>query len=315
VTPGRRAAIDVAVVHEDGTGSNGNRPGPLVDALASATGVTYGRLVPRAVAANGSAADDGWVGVDELLVDPVRLGPVLEASGRRFRSVDRELLSAQVARESVSALVAGAVHLWAEQRLLPDLTAANVMLREGDRSIQVGLRSLRAAVLPGDPLAAQPGVEVIEEAEMFTRLLDRVIGHPVASGAVPPGRSDRVAAVASVIATVRRVVRCGDRHLWGTAALAAGSALANASHTVGHRADRDRRALFAARADLARTVELVTVDDTLGGEITFPIRRTCCLLYKLPDRKQCGTCSLRDHDFCLTWSADHYREERRRHCT
>lgn len=310
MNPARRGATVTRVAVAPA--SNRGRRSRSAGVLAAAAGAVPGRLAPAPLGRRGSTVGDGWVGVDELLADPAWLDPLLEGTRRRFRSDDRALLCAQIARESVSILVTAAVHLWAGQRRLLDLSAANVAVREGEERLEAGVRHLRAAVLPGDPLAGQPGVDVVDEEVLFGRLVDQVIGHPVRAGAVPPGPPDRVAAVAAVIATIRRAVRCGDRHLWGTAALAAGSALASVSHTVGERADRDRAALFAARPDLARTVELVTVDDTVGGEVTFPLRRTCCLLYKLPDRTQCGTCSLRDHDFCVTWTADYHRQERRR---
>lgn len=284
----------------------------LAEVLAPAAAAAHGWLVSTPLGCNGATAGAGWVGVDELLADPSRIDPLLEATGRRFRSDDRALLVAQVAREAVSALVTAAVHLWAGQRRLPALDAATVALRATPTSTQVGLRRLRLAVLPGDPLAGRSDVEVADEPGLLGRLLDRVIGHPMPSRAVPVGPAHDLAAVAGVIAAVRRAVRCGDRHLWGTAALAAGTALTAASHTAGARADRDRAALFASRPDLARTVELVTVDDGLGGEVTFPLRRTCCLLYKLPGRTQCGTCSLRDHDACVAWTAGYHRSERRR---
>jgi hypothetical protein len=282
--------------------------------LEPVVAATYGRLVPAPVGrngANGSAARTGWVGVDELADDPSSLDLLLEGSGSRFRSDDRALLSAQLVRESVATLVTTAVRLWAHDRRLPQLGAGDVALREGEHATQVGLRHLRLAVLAGDPLAGLPGVEVLDEEGMFERLLHQAIGHPVPAGALPGGPLDRRSAVATIIAAVRRAVRCGDRHLWGTAALTAGSALAAVSHTIGPRADDDRRRLFAARPDLARTVELVTVDDRVGGELTFALRRTCCLLFKLPDRTQCGTCSLHDHDACLAWTADYHRRERR----
>jgi FhuF 2Fe-2S C-terminal domain len=295
--------------------------GPLSPGLAGVllplVGPTYGRLVPVPVGPDDVARDgrqgSGWIGVDELVAargQPSPLSSLVEASGRRFGSDNEMLLTAQIARESVATLVTVGVHLWAHHRRLPNLSAANVALRAAPETTQVGVRRLRLAVLEGDPLTGQPGVEVVAEAAMFERLLHQAVGWPVPSGAVPGGPPAQVAAVAAVIATVRRAVRCGDRHLWGTAALAAARALAVASHTDQARAERDRHQLFAARPDLARTVELVTADDDLGGEITFAIRRTCCLLFKLPGQAQCGTCSLHDHDACAAWTAEYHRQER-----
>jgi hypothetical protein len=308
-----QAARAAASAADRSPGGNGSHDHGLGDVLAVAAAAAHDRLVATPVGRNGSTAGDGWVGVDEMLADPTRLDLLLEHSGRRFGSDDRMLLSAQVARGAVSALVTTGVQLWATDRRLLDMSAANVALREDELATQVGLRSPRLAVLPGDCLAGRPGVEVLDDDAMFDRLLHQVVGYPVPSGELPAGPPDRSAAVAAIVATVRRAVRCGDRHFWGTAGLAAGSALTAASHRHGTRADGDRDRLFAARPDLARTVELVTIDDTLGGEITFPLRRTCCLLYKLPDKLQCGTCSLRDHDTCVGWTGDYHREERRQH--
>jgi hypothetical protein len=302
------------------------------DVLAGLSALVHDRLAPVTV---GGATEGGWIGLDHLLRDPRALAPLVAVSGgRRFRSDDWALVVAQVARESIQVLVTAAVTLWTRDRRLFDMSAANVVLREGAVATEVGLRRARLAVLAGDPLAplaslarrdatgahvradveseVESEVEVVTEAEMLHRLAERVIGRPVPLGAVPRGPADQVAPVAAIVATVRRTVRSGQRHLWGTAGLAIGSTLASASHAIGERADRDRDALFAARRDLARTVDLTTVDDALGGTVTFALRRTCCLLLKLPDEAQCGTCSLRDHDACVARMTDWHRAERRR---
>jgi hypothetical protein len=241
--------------------------------------------------------------VDLLLADPTTVGPLVRAAGSgRLGSDDGGLVLAQVAREAIAVLVAAGVHAWATARRVPDLSAANVVLRDGPSGIVAGMRRPVWAVLPPDAgMAADAGsdVEVLEEPKLFARFLERVLGDPAPLGAVPPGPADRVAAVAAVVATVRRTVRTGDRHLWGTAALTLASTLTRLSHTLGPRADDDRRRLLAARPDLARTIELVTVPDHAGSDVTFAVRRTCCLLLKLPAGHQCGTCSLRERDACI----------------
>lgn len=289
--------------------------------LAAASAAVYGRLHPVPLGEPGDPEnpDDGhgpWLSVADLLVDPDRLERLVETAGRRFRSDDRALVVAQVARESVAALTTVAVDLWARQRRLFDLSSANVLLRAGGEAVVPGLRRAALATLVEDPLAERPGVQVVSEAELFDRLVDQSLGYPVPAGETPPGRPASIAAVSAIIAAVRRVVRCGDRHLWGSAALAAANALVTASHTVGPRADQDRLELLGARPDLARTIELVTVDDELDdgrcGEITFARRRTCCLLFKLPDNRQCSTCSLGDRATQLAGLSTWYRSERRR---
>jgi hypothetical protein len=287
--------------------SGPNHLGGRVDGeLAAASAFVYGRLAPQVVPGD----DPSWLGVDELLDEPHRIGRLVRAAGRsRFASDDWGLVVAQVTRETVSVLVTVAVHLWATQRRLFDFSAANVLLRDGPDGVRVALRRPTIAVLPGDVLTrvdADDPVDVLDEAKLFDRLVLRVLGEPLELGATPTGPADQVAAVATVIAAVRRTMRSGGRHLWGSAALAVASTLTHVSHTHGARADRDRAAILAARPDLARTIELVTVPDDAGGEVTFPLRRTCCLLLKLPGATQCGTCSLRDRAYCIdlmtTWA-------------
>lgn len=116
--------------------------------------------------------------------------------------------------------------------------------------------------------------------------------------------------VTATVDALRRVERVGRRHLWGSVALAVVNTLASLSHRPGSRADADRVALLARRPDLARTLDVVTVDDAAGGEITYAIRRTCCLLVKLPGSTRCGTCSLRPREERITACDQHYRAER-----
>jgi hypothetical protein len=229
--------------------------------------------------------------VADLLLDPDDIDPLVDAVGRRFGSADRKLLLAQVARESIAAIVTTAVELWADQRCVVDLSAANVVLRAGDDRVEIEV--------------CDPTRSVGSEAEMLDHLVDQVIGYPVEAGAVPPGQPGSVAAVAAIVATVRRLVRSGDRHLWGTAALAVVSTLARLRHALGEQADRDRVAVLGTRPDLARTLELVTVGE--DDVPTFALRRTCCLLLKLPGGPQCGTCSLGDRDVQIARIADWHR--------
>lgn len=268
--------------------------------------------------------------MEGLLTRPDDLLPLAEAVGRdRFRSDDHTLVLAQVAREAVAVLTSAAVHTWSCQRRLLDLSAANVVLRDGETALLAGLRQPALAVLADDPLAGRPGVEVVDEITMFDRLVRGTLGQPLPPGTLPQGEPEQVAALTAIVAAVRQLVRCGDRHLWGSIALAVATTFTRASHVVGEHADRDREAVLSARPDLARTIELVTLHDGCSGAgkcdgiddggdadtgdgdpLTFALRRTCCLLYKLPDGLQCATCSLLDQD-CRTASlAEWHRAER-----
>lgn len=257
----------------------------------------YGRLRPLPLGPNPRARSGEWVVVagafgDRSVLDPLvdaRSGP-LGASGSPG---DRELVVAQVVREATSVLAHAAVALWARQRRLFDWSAANVAMTAGPVGVDVGLLDASLTVGSGDPLAGAPGVGLAGDEELFDRLLRIGLGEPVASGELPAGPPGDASAVATVIAAGRRRVRSGDRHLWGNVALAVANALIRPGPAVD--VDADRAALFGARPDLVRTIELCTVA-THGGPVTFPIRRTCCLLYKLPPGLKCTTCSLADRD-------------------
>jgi len=251
--------------------------------LARASALVYGRLAPRPVRPGGA----GWAAVDDL-------ESLVRAAAPRFGSADPGLVAAQVAREAISVLVTVGMEMLITRRRLLDLSAANVLLREGPEGVVVGLRD-----------AVVVGLDDMDEAKLFDRFDRLVVGEPLPLGATPAGPADQVAAVAAVIAAVRRTVRSGSRHLWGTAALAV------ASTAVVTGADHDRDRILRSRPDLARTIELVTVPDD-DAPLTFPLRRTCCLLYKLPPHDQCGTCSLRDRAYCLTLMTTWSRTERLR---
>lgn len=302
---------------------------PLLDVLAAvsaAVGPHGFHPAPVDDAAGDAALRTRWIGVDEVLAEPDRLLELVQAAGqRRFRSDDTGLVLAQVARESIASLATAAVGLWSQERRLLGLSAADVALAEGDEQVVVGLRRVSLAVLPDDPLAAdgpRPGVTIVDEDTMLAHLLDGVLGVALPAGEMPAGPPDAVPALATTIAATRAVVRCGERHLWGSAALGASCALTTVSHALGKSADLDRERLFRARPDLARTLTLLTVDHRgtplaqplLHDEtITFAVRKTCCLLTKLPAAEQCGTCSLRDQPECRRTLTDWYVAERREH--
>jgi hypothetical protein len=255
-----------------------------------------GRL---ASAPAGPGADGGGVRVDALLADG-RLFPALtRAAGPRFESDDRALVGAQLVREWVAAITAAAVTTWGRDRRLFDWSARNVLVRSDGT---VALRRADLLVLPDDELAGLPGVTVTSKQGLLDGLLDGALGRD-------PGDS----AVATVIAAARRAVRSGDRHYWGTVAVTAANTLTTVSHEVGPRADWYRELILARRPDLARTVEVLTVDDGHGDTVSCARRLTCCLLVKLPGAVQCGTCNLRDRDQCAAAVAAWARAERARH--
>jgi hypothetical protein len=276
-----------------GTPNNREHAATIRELLADLSRRLGGRLAPE------PAGTRGWVSLDDVLDDEGCFPALARAAGARFLSDDVALVSAQLVREWISTIAEAAVIAWGRQRRLLDWTAGNVAVRT-DGSRTVGLRRLGVLVLPDDELAGLPGVTVCSEDEMVDALLERALGRSTP------------AAVAAVVTAARRAVRSGDRHYWGTAGLAVANGLTAVSHEVGPRADRDRALLLGRRPDLARTVEVLTVDDGLGSGDTVSCARrlTCCLLVKLPGGVQCGTCNLRDRDECVASLAAWARAER-----
>lgn len=270
-------------------------PAPIADVLRTASTAAYGRLAADVV---DPSRMPGWVRLADLQRRPDVLAELAERVGEdRFCSPDRALALAQVAREAIAVVVTVATRTWGCQRRLLDLGVDNIALHDGPSAVIAGLRRPRLAVLADDPLAGHRDVEVLDEATMVSRLLEDVLGHPIGG---TDSSTEPTGSVATIVATARRLRTMGERHLWGTAALAVAGALTEASHVVGSRADDDRARLFAQRPDLARLIDLVTVADTTGQPLTFAVRRTCCLLYKIPPGTQCATCSLRDPEDQVT---------------
>lgn len=293
-------------------------PATVPAVLQTASAATNGRLVP---CATGIAPGLGWIGASELVSRPERLHELADAAGRdRFHSDERCLVLHQVCREAVTSLAKALIDTWCRQRRLLDVRATNVALSESRTGTMVGLKKAGLMVLPGDLLAGHPGVQVTDETTMFRHLVD-ALGYRLPAEEAAPAAA--LSATATIIAATKRLARSGDRHLWGSLAAAVASGLTRAGHVVGGRADRDLDAILAARPDLAGTIELVTVPDACDpadpggagaepdGSITFALRRTCCLLYKMPGGTHCSTCSLRDRDCRAAELAEWYRAERR----
>jgi hypothetical protein len=276
-----------------GTPNNRDDVATVSGLLADLSCRLGGRLAPAPVTTHG------WVSLADVVDDEGCFPALARAAGPRFMSDDVALVGAQLVREWVATVTEAAVTTWGRERRLFEWTAGNVLVRtDGTRT--VGLRRLDVLVLPDDELAGSQGVTVTSPEGMVDALLERVVGRSLPAG------------VAAVVTAARRAVRSGARHYWGTAGLAVANALTAVSHEVGARADRDRALLLALRPDLARTVEVLTVDDGLGtGDTVSCARRlTCCLLVKLPGEVQCGTCNLRDRDECVASMAAWARAER-----
>jgi hypothetical protein len=156
---------------------------------------------------------------------------------------------------------------YATARRIPDMSAGNVLVRLHGAApfVEIGLRSPRVAVTPGDPLAGRPGVEVVDDLPGYLRrtLVD---GHlrPVLEG-------------------LHGLVRVGRRTLLGSLASA-----------VAYSLTRSADALPGPIAPTAATL-LTALDVESLVEITPQLRvqrRTCCLAFTLPEPKICTGCCI-----------------------
>lgn len=248
---------------------------PQGEVLARALPHAHGHVV------DGVDAQGEWSPLVALL-EPDRLRRAIADRAARTSTSDDVAVGSVLCRDLIAPLVRVAVAAWSEDRVVLDVSCANVAVDLGGERPRLALR--------------RPGGSGPTDDD--TALLDRV---------------ERVvldAAVGPVVDALRVVVRVGGRHLWGSAALAVVNTLATLSHRPGSRADADRAALLARRPDLERLVDVVSVPDGRGGTITYAIRRTCCLLAKLPRAEMCGTCSLRPRPERIASCDEHYRAER-----
>lgn len=227
-----------------------------------------------------AASGRGWTPLRDALA-PAALGAAV-ARGCERTGGDEAVVGSLLVRDLLVPVTRLAVAAWRDDRLVLDVSAANLGVDLGSDEPRLSLVEWR-------------GVGPSEDDEL---LLDHLEGWLL----------DDTANL--VVEALRVVVRVGARHLWGSVALAVVNTLATIGRSFPERADRDRDALLARRPDLAALVELVRTDDGAGGTITYAIRRTCCLLVKLPTGRMCGTCSLRPRGERIDACNEHFRAGR-----
>jgi len=156
---------------------------------------------------------------------------------------------------------------YAAARRIPDMSAGNVLVRlhVAPPFLEIGLRSSRIAVTPGDPMAGRPGVETVADLPGHLR-------HTLVDGHLGP-----------VLEGLHGLVRVGRRTLLGS--LASG---------VAYSLTRSADALPGPIAPTAATLltalgveQLVEITPQLGVQ-----RRTCCLAFTLPEPKICAGCCI-----------------------
>ena len=227
------------------------------------------------VAGDPSAGDGtGWCRLDEALSDDRVIDEwfesLLKGEGNWWGDVTGELLAyylpSVIADSATKALVA-------ERRVWP-IEAADLAVRQSPEGWfnGIALRSTRVRVLPDDPDADHPDVEVVaDEATLRTVLVEELV--PL---------------LTSIFAALRTRAPYGIRGMWGN--FADGIAHAALWRVRKNGADADARAAFATAmaliAELASRVPLSKARPRLesvpwsGGTGWIAIKTTCCLLYK-----------------------------------
>jgi ferric iron reductase protein FhuF len=231
-----------------------------------------------------------------VALEPVRFAEHVALAARRWHTDDEAVALSLFVRELTVAVTTAAVTTFARDRRLLDLSMANLACRQTEAGAAIGVVSGDLLMLPGDGLEGRPGAIVVQgDTALLGRLTTDVL-----DGVVAP-----------IIDAARTHIRLGERHLWGNVALAIANTLTTLGHRVGPRADSDRDDLLAARPELRPTIEVIRVADGSGDTVTFAIRRTCCLLDRVPGAMRCATCSLNDHDSTVRQVARYFVAERR----
>lgn len=164
---------------------------------------------------------------------------------------------------------------WATARRVLLLDPDDVLIRASVSHrrplLTLGLRRVRLAVLPDDPLAERPDVTVVtSEAELLRRW--RI--------------SLREANLDLLLAQLRARVRLGSRTLLGSLASAVAYGAARGYDAPPPAQVEIAQALLSA-LDVADLVELHPSPE--GVTIR---RRTCCLAFTLPDPRTCSGCCI-----------------------
>jgi hypothetical protein len=248
-------------------------PAPLEAALAQVRrrrgpGGTAG-LAPDLVVTDPT----GWTAASGI-VSGTGLDAMLDA-GARWWDAPPHVVAALAWRFYTYWLAMPPVLGWATARRLPLLHPDDVLIRfnrEG-QFLTVGLRRLRLAVLPGDPLASSPDTEVVESEEDLLARLRRTL------------RADHLD---PLLARIQDRVRLGERTLLGSLASAAAYAAVRGVDAPPEQVTANAATVLSA-LDVA---DLVTLEPGPDGHPTV-WRLTCCLAFALPEPKLCSGCCLR----------------------
>ncbi|MGH9153615.1 MAG: IucA/IucC family C-terminal-domain containing protein [Acidimicrobiales bacterium] len=256
------------------------------------TGARLGRAAGHLGFGVGPPAGSGWVRLDELVVSGLLDRVAEDLRARQGRGdVAGSYLGSHVAVPFVASTVAALV----VDGRCPDPDPSNVSVHLHDAGWFDGVRFLepRAAVLPDDPAAGQPGTVVVADAAALRQWWAEAI----------------TAALCPMLEAVRARLPYARRGLWGSVA----DRVAGVALTAGRGAGRPGAEGWAVATELLDALAAhapvrltrpspLRVTSPTGREGWFPIRGTCCLYYLTVEGPDpcgdgyCTTCPFTDPD-------------------
>lgn len=222
-------------------------------------------LVPGLIVPDGTPR---WVCASSLPLDEL-----LDAAKQRW-GAGPHVAAALAWRSYTYWLAMPAVLGWATARRVMLLAPEDVLVRFGESAseplLTFGLRRLRLAVLPGDPLAKDYTV-VDGEPELL-----RVLRSTLRDDHLDP-----------LLARLQTRVKIGTRTLLGSLASAVAYGVVRGIEAPAAEQVAIAGTLLSA-LDVADLVDLEPGPDGVTVQ-----RRTCCLAFTLPEPKICASCCIR----------------------
>jgi hypothetical protein len=214
----------------------------------------------------------GWISLDRRLADGAALDAWVESELRATAGGHRDLAGALIVYRLAGHLAELTVGCLVDQRRALALTPAAVALRFGDaaRLDEMAVSTPAVAVLPDDPVAGDPGTEVVASVDALRAVA-----------------ADGLAATFGPVAdAVRARAPFGLRGMWGTLADHVAEVALRRARERGQDVDaawvEAERLLdeLAARARSPWTRPRREVVPTATGPQVVVTKGTCCLIYK-----------------------------------
>lgn len=260
--------------------------------LAASLGRSSG-LLERCDLEAGAPAGPRWLACDELAEGP-ELDRWLSAIAARW-SAPPQTAASYLLGFYTTGVASAAVACWLLERRVPDLDPANVSLRRarGNWVDGCALHGPRMAVLPADPAAGLPDVEVADGVDALRgRLAGELLAH-----------------LTPLVETVGARAKLGSRVRWGLVA----DALSLVFLEVGGRLGDQAAAAAEADAvlDQACTFRARPAWVPVGRHV-FLRRAACCLAFTVSGGRYCTSCPAVDDDTRLRRLRDHVAAIERR---